>query len=187
MATKNFTNGSQTLPLNNVTRAELINWAHYLQFEAGTIMKAIDELDNQTGLIRQTNGTPGAKAAAAVTLADGGTWILDDPTATVLRQTLEDSETISSTPFAIDVTKKNSVLTHSATASGTIGSGSYVGHEKRILLTGAGAGYVVTLTGTFKGFTQVKFGEVAGNLGFDVVLVWNGAAWDWVGGTAQIS
>lgn len=187
MATKNLKDGSYSLPANNVTRAELVNWVQHQQYEDGTAIKAIEDLDGVVGLIKQTNGTVGAKAATVVDVDTTGDSIVGCGTPTAVREALEDSETISSTPFAVNVAKKNTILTHSATASGTIGAGSYVGQEKRILLTGAGAGYVVTLTGTFKGFTTVKFGEVSGNLGFDVVLVWNGAAWDWVGGTAQIS
>lgn len=178
MAIKNFKDGVHALAANNVTRAELINWLQHQQYEDGTVAKALDELAG-LGVISQTNAGVGTRALA-VSAAGGGL----SGTPVAMRQTLDDYEDIAGTPFVVNVAKLGTRLQQVAVATGTLPNGTFVNQAKRIFLATNGAGYTVTITGTFNGFTSLVFGEYAGGIGLDVVMVWNGTQWHVMGGSA---
>lgn len=164
--------GAVTLPSNNVTRAELRAWVFALQPDDGTATAAMEGV-SAAGFLQLTSATAGAKTMTSVTAIGSIT------TPAALNQAMQDSETLTASIFVVSVSTRNTVLAHSAAATGTLAAGTYVNQEKHIVLSGSGSGYTVTITLTGGGFTTLTFGEVSsGQIADEVYLKWDGAAWN---------
>lgn len=173
--------GDVVLPTNFVTRAELRAWVFGCQPADGTATGAMEALSS-TGFLQLTSATAGAKTMAAVGAISGIT------TPAALNQAMQDVEVVTASNFVSDPAIRNTKLTHTAAATGTLASGTYVGQEKHVLFTGAGTGYQVTLTYTGDGgATTATFGEiVSGQIARELHIKWLGSWWGFIN-NVQIS
>jgi hypothetical protein len=183
MASQNFNGSGSALPLTGFTRQELQDALNTLQFKSGTACYALDNLTSQTGLVKQTNGTAGAKAMTTVASVSIGQDLVGLTTAAELRDYLEDEETIAGTPFTIDVTKATTYLTHTANATGTLPAGTTVGQVKTIILKTDSPTNTITIAYTGNnGYTTINLGAYMGAYASSFVAKWTGNDWEQVGG-----
>jgi len=184
VATLNFNGSSSALPLNSFTRAELLAALDGLQFRAGTAAYALDGLTGSTGLVKQTNGTAGAKTMTTVAAVAIGQELSALTSPAEIRDFIEDEETLSGTPFTIDVAKATTYLTHTSNATGTLPAGTTVGQVKTIILKTDSPTNTITIAYTgANGYTTISLGAYMGAVASSFVAKWDGANWEQVGGS----
>lgn len=164
--------GSNTIPVNNVTRAELVNWVQNAQEKAGFAKRQLDDLLT-TGPLTVLTGTAGAKVYSTKP-ADAAAGI-------------EDFASLAGAG-AVSVTKRRTRLTAGSGAFPlTLPSGQWDGQEAFVEVANPATTATWTATGlaNLHGFT----GFVMSAASHSLFLKWDLASglWRVYGGNCQLS
>lgn len=181
---QNFVDGTAALPSNGVTRDQLIKWVQHQQHAPGTMAKAMEDMTTP-GVVEVTSATSGAKAVAAAAVGAAGKAMLAQTTADGVRAAYSDAETLNASGAASVGTSVTVLYAASGTWTVTLAAGLYTGQRKLIVARTTGSA-AWTVTGTFAGFTQARLGVYGEQVGYSLLVEWDGSQWQWVGGNATL-